>query len=224
MDADEEGLPGRQQNAEQVLAALSRAVRHAGARARGPVPIWTLLSHLCLGRRGRRAQTVRAGLAELERRGLARQTKRHGVVVWAPSEAGDARLLELAQERRAPKLPESPQHRAWRTARALAAEETGRLQAELRQALLDAGRALEARSPRPSDEWFSLAARLRTACRRVGSAAYVLGEWAEPDDAHADIDDLTSLGDANLDIGELARRRALRAGRRNTRLWYDDAA
>jgi hypothetical protein len=224
MNADEEELPDRQPTVEQVLAALSRAVRHATARSRVPVPIWALLSHLCLGRRGGPSKTARAGLDELERRGLARRTKRHGVVVWAPSEAGDARLVELDRERRAPELPESPQHRAWRRARALAEEELGRLQAELRQALLDAGRSLEARSPRPSDEWFSLAARLRTACRRVGSATYVLGEWAEPDDAHADIDGLTSPGDANLDAGELARRRALRAGRRNTRLWHDDAA
>ncbi|HEY1833095.1 MAG TPA: hypothetical protein VGG08_01555 [Solirubrobacteraceae bacterium] len=224
MDVEDEGLPGQQPHAERVLAALDRAVRHTGKQPAEAVPIWTLLDHLNLGRRGKPAQAVRAALDELARGGFATQTRRHGVAVWEPSVTGRARLDELARAGSAPDLPEAPQHRAWRHARTLAEAELGRLHDELRSALLDAERALEARPPTPSDEWFSIAARLRLRCRRVGSATHVLHEWREPSDTRADIDDLAGAGDAAVDTSALARRRALRAGRRNTRLWRDDGA
>jgi hypothetical protein len=224
MDAEGERLPHCQPDAERVLAALSRAARHARRQPSAPVPIWTLLEHLRLRRRGRPARAVHAALAELERGGLAERAKRHGVAVWEASAAGQARLVELARAGRSPELPESPQHREWRRARMLAGDEIGRLRDELRQALLDGGRALAAHPAPPSDEWFVLAARLHDACRHFGSAAYVLGEWREPDDARADIDDLAGEVDAALDASALARRRALRTGRRNTRLWRDDGA
>jgi hypothetical protein len=54
----------------------------------------------------------------------------------------------------------------------------------------------------------------------MGSASYCLYEWAEPSDERADVDE--DAGDEALDPRERARRRALRAGRRNIRSWQED--
>jgi hypothetical protein len=72
-----------------------------------------------------------------------------------------------------------------------------------------------------SDLWFDLAERLRLSARRLGSATYCLREWAEPDDGVADLDEYVEGDDQWLGREERQRRRTLRAGRRNTRLWSD---
>jgi hypothetical protein len=72
-----------------------------------------------------------------------------------------------------------------------------------------------------SDLWFDLAERLRLSARRVGSATHRLHEWAEPDDGVADLDGHIEVADQALRPEERQRRRTLRAGRRNTRLWSD---
>jgi hypothetical protein len=78
---------------------------------------------------------------------------------------------------------------------------------------------LEAQARGESDAWFDVAERLRRAAWLVGSASYCLCEWAEPDDAQADIDTQEAPGDAALDEHERARVRARRRGRRNVLLW-----
>jgi hypothetical protein len=115
-------------------------------------------------------------------------------------------------------LPESPQHRAWRNARTSAALEIARFRCSLAEVLADGGRLLEADPPH-SDQWLALGERLRAASRRVGSACHCLQEWAEPNDGHADVDEGSEPGDDLLEPPERARLRALRAGRRNIRLW-----
>jgi hypothetical protein len=116
-------------------------------------------------------------------------------------------------------LPESPQHRQWRNARTLAAQEIERFRATMRDAVTEAG-ALLGSTP-GSDAWFELAERLHRAARRLGSATYCLHEWMEPDDDRADIDNHVSPADLTLNPRERQQREARRAGRRNTRLWSD---
>ncbi len=65
------------------------------------------------------------------------------------------------------------------------------------------------------------AAHLRGDCRRLGSACHCLHEWPEPDDDRADLDSLSEDGEPELPDRERSRRRALRAGRRNIRLWRE---
>lgn len=111
-------------------------------------------------------------------------------------------------------LPESPQHRVWRHAQALAAERIDGLWEQVRGVLEDAPGVLNAGGVR-SDGWFALAERLQTACWQLGSVTYCLSEWAEPDDASPDVDDRKEPGDEQIDPDELGAVRYRRGGRRN---------
>jgi hypothetical protein len=82
-------------------------------------------------------------------------------------------------------LPESPQHRRWRQAHALAELEIGRYRRELGNTLRDGLALLESDAPAHSDVWQALERRLARSCSRVTSATYC-AEWAEPDDSLPD--------------------------------------
>lgn len=192
-----------------VLAAVERAEPHRG---RSGAPGWVVLEHLGIPRHSRR---VRAQIQALADQGALRQTRSHGVILWEPMSSGRRRLTRMPPV----ELPESPQHQAWRNARTLAEHEIGRFRGGLR-ALLDEAAALLNESG-TSDLWFDLAERLRLSARRLGSATYCLHEWVEPDDEVADLDEYVEVADQRLRPEERQRRRALRAGRRNTRLWSD---
>lgn len=97
--------------------------------------------------------------------------------------------------------PPSPQHQTWREACSAAAARIEEFREDLRHALDEATGLLNADPQTPSDMWFEVSKRLKHACWRLGSATYCLGEWAEPDDARADIDTHQERG------------------RRNTRQW-----
>jgi hypothetical protein len=97
--------------------------------------------------------------------------------------------MRVRGERARVQLPESPQHRAWRHARAAATQEIERFQGALHASLTDAlAQVQDADTPRSSLEWFALAERLRRDAWLVGSASHCLHEWQEPDDARADSD------------------------------------
>jgi hypothetical protein len=175
---------------ELVLAAVERAARHR-ARDTSAVPAWAIVDHLGLPRRSRR---VRAQLDALEGAGSLERSRRHGIPMWQLTPAGRQRLTRARHAGSVPELPESPQHRAWWQARTLAGQEIERLHLSARDDVEAAADLLDALvfnvSPRPSsDTWFELGERLALSLRRLGSASYCLSEWAEPDDAHADIDD-----------------------------------
>ena len=192
-----------------VLAAVERAERHRG---RSGAPVWVIFEHLAIPRRSRRVRVqIRAPVGQ----GALRETRSHGVILWEPTPSGRRRLTRMPPV----ELPESPQHQAWRNARTLAEHEIGRFRDGLRT-LLDEATALLNESG-TSDLWFDLAERLRLSARRLGSATYCLREWAEPDDEVADLDDYVEGDDQWLGREERQRRRTLRAGRRNTRLWSD---
>lgn len=191
-----------------ILAAIDRAERHTnrhGATARNTY------DHLAIPSYSRR---VRAQLRELVQARALEQFRAHGIERWALTAKGRRQLRHAEVE-----LPEAPQHRAWRNARALAEGEIERFRTVLRDALTEALALLDAGGS--SDAWFELADRLRRTTWRLGSPAYCLHEWAEPTDEHTDTDERTEPTDALLDPRERGRRVLLRAGRRNTGLWRD---
>ncbi len=201
-----------------VLAAIERAALHR-ARDTPDVPTWAIIEHLALPRRARR---VRGQLAALEVSGLLVRSRRYGVPSWVLTSAGRRRLQRARRAGTVPVLPESPQHQAWRNARTLAAQEIERFRDGVRGCLDDATGLLRADPPAPSDAWFAVGERLQRHCWRLASATYCLREWAEPDDAHPDIDERLTPAEKRLDRAQRVMLRARRAGRRNTRLWSDE--
>jgi hypothetical protein len=193
-----------------ILASIERAALHRG---RPGVPIWLILEHLGLPRRTRR---VRPQIRALADAGALATSRAHGVQISSLTAAGRRQVRRVGDV----ELPESPQHQAWRAARALAEQEIERFRSAMADVLAEATALLDGSSS--SDGWFEMATRLRTAAWRLGSATYCLWQWSEPTDDRADIDDHTMPGDDLLGDEERARRRQRRIGRRNTRLWCDD--
>ena len=220
-----------------VLAAVDRAGRHRVSKVDPPgVPVWSVLEHLGIPRRSRRARQVRERLDELVAAGSLERSRRHSVTVWSGTRAGRRRLARARRAGRLEVLPESPQHRAWRDAQELAAERVDGFRLDVLEELeharelLDAHMAVVAGRVAPeviggsvSDAWFEMADRLQHACRRLGSASYCLEEWQEPDNARADVDDHRHPCDRAFDGKQRERRVARRHGRRNTALWDRDA-
>jgi ribosome-binding protein aMBF1 (putative translation factor) len=215
-----------------VLAAIDRAERH---KERKGAPIWEVLGHLDIAWRTKRARHVRALLEALETSGSLERSRRHNVIVWTLTSKGRRRLSRTRSAGRVPVLPESPQHRVWRESRTLAEQRIDEFRLEVREAVEDAEELLHAAAPDlqglggpdaalglSSDVWFEVGERLQRACRRMGSASYCLWEWREPEDAHADIDDLSAPCDRAFDAKGREARRARRTGRRNTVLWDSD--
>jgi hypothetical protein len=205
-----------------LLAALRRAVLH-DPRGRGHVPIWVLLEHLDVPRRSAGASAARERLARLEERGWIDRGSAHGVPMWTLGKAGTRRLRRVERSGASIALPESPQHRSWRRARALASQEIDRFAAELERACEEAAALLESerREEVRSDAWLELGARLARDCRLLASARHCLSEWPEPTEARADLDALSAPDDHLLEHDRLRALRVLRAGRRNTLLWRE---
>jgi hypothetical protein len=203
---------------ELVLAAIERAARHQ-AHDRSAVPVWAILEHLGLRARSAPARHVRARLDALHAAGSLACARRHGVPTWALTGAGRRRLRRASRAGELPALPESPQHRAWRNARTAAAQELERFRRLVREHLERGEALLDADPPPHSDAWLELAEELQRACRRLASASHCEYEWAEPDDARADIDEHVEPADRRLEPARRRLTRARRAGRRNILLW-----
>jgi hypothetical protein len=221
-----DGDPARPDD-PRVLAAVQRASLHRHGASR-EAPISSILAHLSIPRRSGAARHVRRRLDALGDAGELASVRRHGVIAWAPTRQGEQRLRRLRAAGEPPVLPESPQHQAWRNARAAASAEIKRFRRSLAGLLDEAGALLSAEPTAISDAWLELGEQLRVACRLLGSATHCLYEWDEPDDALADVDrhDAPPAGggagdDGELDQRALVRRRALRAGRRNIELWRE---
>lgn len=196
---------------ETVLAALRRAALHRTDR--DSAPIWAVREHLGVTTRSAEGRAVRAHLAAFERDGLAVRESSHGVPVWSLTAAGRRALARAERSADPPLLGESPQHRAWRNARAVAAQEIERFAKQLADDLDRASETLRTADPSSgrgavSDDWLLLGSALATDARRLASAWYCLHEWKEPGDDAPDVEEPSS--------DEL---RSLRAGRRNVRLW-----
>jgi len=209
-----------------VLAAVDRAERHR-ARDRPEVPTWAVAEHVGVRPRSIAHVFMRYKLEELTEAGLLERSRVHGSTAWVLTPVGRRRLRRARSLGRVPALGEAPQHAVWRRAHARAEARIGGFGVAVADALRDAslllGRMREG-SAVASDDWFAVAERLREACRTLGSACYCLYEWREPEDDRPDIDTHVEPGDARLGEQERKRRRARRAGRRNTRLWETPAS
>lgn len=177
----------------QILAAIDRAEAHD----RNQVPDaarWDIAAHLGFVHNSWTTRRLRPQLDALRAAGRIRDVRRLGLDLVALTSTG-RRALGKARSAEEVSLPESPQHRTWRHSRTVAGDRIDGFREALRAsvaelgALLDAGRA-------SSDAWFEFGTRLSVECRRLGSATYCLSEWAEPDDARADVDKV--LGRRNV--------------------------
>jgi hypothetical protein len=200
-----------------VLAAVERAARHREREGEG-VMMSDIAEHLGFVHGSWTSRRLRPQFDALIAEGSLARSRRHGVVVWALTETGRGQLERMRRACEVEELPEAPQHRTWRHARARASDRIDGFRAQARQALEEAVRLLDAEDV-PSDAWFGVAERLQAACWRVGSATHCLREWREPDDARPDVDDRCDTGDDMLDSEELGRVRYRRAGRRGVWRW-----
>jgi hypothetical protein len=198
-----------------VLTAVGRAERHRERDGEG-VMMSDIAEHLGFVHGSWTTRRLRPQIEAFIAAGLVVRSRRHGVVVWGLTSSGRRRVEQTSG---AVGLPESPQHRVWRHAQALAAERIDGLREQVRDVLEDATVFLDADEVR-SDAWFALAERLQSVCGQLGST-YCLSEWAEPDDASADVDDRTEPGDEKIDPDELGGVRYRRGGRRNVWKWAD---
>lgn len=199
-----------------ILAAIERAAHHR-ARSIMTVPVWAICEHLDIPRRSGAARHLRVRLDVLEAAGILQRSRANGIQLWALTPDGAKHLERERQAQRVADLPESPQHRAWRNARTTATQEINRFRDELTDEL-QATLTLLTDAP-DSDLLFARADELHDAIRRLASATYCAHEWAEPHDAHPDLDTRTSPADQDHDRAEQQSRHARRHGRRNIRSW-----
>ncbi len=196
---------------ELLLAAVERAQRHSGPEGESKgVSLRRVADHLAFVHNAWTSRHLRPRLEDLVADGLLSSGRLRSKAVWSLSDAGRLRLDHLKRSGRV-ELPESPQHREWRHARADAEERVGELRRELQAAVAEAGGHDVERTA--SDAWFELGERLERTCRNLGGATYCLREWPEPDDAHADVDERCDPGDSRFDPEERARLRSRRTGR-----------
>lgn len=205
-----------------VLAAIDRAERHSRRGSEEPgVLLGDVFAHMGFVYNGAATRQLRPRLDGLLAAGVLENTRQHSLKLWVLTSVGRRRLAQARREGEV-QLPESPQHRAWRHSRALAAERIERYREQLRDLLNEADALLDTGMQTHSDTWFILARELPRPNAKIGAAIYCLMEWAEPDDARADVDDYSDPNDGNLDPGERAHRRYLRTGRRHAILRSDD--
>jgi hypothetical protein len=188
---------------ELLLAAIERAERHHRHDHRGAL-LATIKEHLHLDKAGWTTIRLRPKLEALATAGLSEEVRRNSLTLWAITEAGRASLRALGDEI---ELPESPQHRRWREAREAAAERIEPIREEVRVALTEANALLDADPLASSEAWFDLSETLQDACWRLASATYCLGEWEEPDDALADLDEVPSTRRGRREVRRWARSR-----------------
>jgi len=182
---------------EQLLAAIHRAELHAG-RAESGIPLMFIKEHLDLPRRGWSKRQLRPQLDRLRSSGLVEQSRRHSRDVWTLTSVGRRRLAAARRAGRA-ELPESPQHRVWREARAEAEARIEGFRSDVHERLNAAAGVLDAGSDATSDAWLATCQHVRFACLRLASATYCLGEWPEPRDNSADPSTPWKLGRLNPD-------------------------
>jgi hypothetical protein len=175
----------------QILAAIHRAEVHDHQDDASRADI---AAHLGFAHNSATTKRLRPQIDALKGAGQIRDVRRNGLDLLALTGAG-RRALEQAQSAGETILPESPQHRKWRHSRAMASDRIEGFHEALRASMAEVGVLLDA-GQTPSDTWFEFGRRLGAECKRLGSATYCLCEWAEPEDARADIDEV--LGRRNV--------------------------
>jgi len=202
-----------------VLAAVERAERHREREDEG-VMMSDIAEHLGFVHGSWTTRRLRPQIEAFIAAGLLVRSRRHGVVIWGLTSSGRRRVERANRSGASKGLPESPQHRVWRHARALDAERIDAVSEQASGVLEEAMDALDSEGVR-SDAWFALAERLQSACWQLGSVMYCLSEWPEHDDDRADVDDRREPDDEEVNPEELGGVRYRRGGRRNVWKWAD---
>ncbi len=169
-----------------ILAAFSRAERHQERKDVG-LGFWHPIEHLGLKHSPWTTRRLRPTFERFEAEGLLVRSRRYGIQMWALTPRGRKRLSRARATGEVPALPEAPQHRRWRKARAEASQRIGEFRAEVRSTVDEIARLLDGDELADSETWFNLSERLRTVWV-LGSATYCLREWPEPEDGKADIE------------------------------------
>ncbi len=196
-----------------LLAAIERAERHRFIENDPGQTLERIKRHLGLPHNGWTTRQLRPQLARLQALGLVEAFRRHSRDLWQLTPKGKRRLAALRRTGDLPVLPESPQHQLWREARTAASERIAGFREDVRGALAEA-MALLGAADAPSDAWFEMSHSLQRICWRLGSATYCLSEWAEPDDAEADIDPPTHKRGNRRNIGQWERDRYVSSGQK----------
>jgi hypothetical protein len=105
-----------------VLAAIDRAGRHYAEEREG-APFSVVVVHLGFVHNGWTTRRLRLQLEGLVTQGLVSSAHRKVSDLWGLTDAGRERLMVARKTSGVEELPESPPHRAWRRARAVAAEQ-----------------------------------------------------------------------------------------------------
>jgi hypothetical protein len=175
----------------QILAAIHRAEVHDRQDDASRADI---AAHLGFVHSSATTKRLRPQIDTLRAAGQIRDVRRNGLDLLALTAAG-GRALQRAQSAGGAILPESPQHRKWRHSRTMAGDRIEGFRETLRASMTEVGALLNSQHAL-SDTWFEFGTRLGAECKRLGSATYCLFEWAEPDDARADGDEV--LGRSNV--------------------------
>jgi hypothetical protein len=165
-----------------VLAAIERAECHERVEGVqwGHIPM-----HLGLEPKASTTVKLRPQVDALIGAGEVRQSRRGGCKVWGLTDAGRGRLEAARRAGEALELPEAPQHREWREARAMAEGEIEWLRDQLRRVLERAQGALLGKRPYETN-WLDHGERVRERSAQLAAAYYCLHEWLEPDDTQPD--------------------------------------
>ena len=169
-----------------IMAAIARGECHE----RSPeVWVCVVAEHLGCKPTAKTAAALHPRLEDLRRDGWLNRSEKQDREYWSLTGAGRDELTKRREEGAVGKLPESPQHRAWRKARMGAALRIDGFKSAVGDALEAADGVLTRYGEPASAVWFSLAERLSAAAWRLGSADHCLYEWMEPEDGEADVDE-----------------------------------
>jgi hypothetical protein len=169
-----------------VLAAVDRAQRHRQNPRSGDPTLSEIAAHLGMTWGSHASRRLRPIIDRLTGElGWLERSRRVSQERWGLTEAGAEGLARAGGEGVLEELPESPQHRAWREARAHASARIDGLQNELGEQLAAVGRLLDADEAVPASEWLAAGDELPGLIGAVAIATYCLHERPEPDDATA---------------------------------------
>jgi len=177
-----------------LLAAIERAELHS-PRSGGQRAAYRrdVVVHLGLDWHPGTARRLKAQLEGLETDRCVRLgSKAPDRSLVALTRRGCNRLQRARREQMpealASALPESPQHRAWREARAAAVSRVDEFRSAATDAVQDAETALVSPAGASAEELMRIGDRLRREFWRLASATYCREEWAEPDERKRDKD------------------------------------
>lgn len=152
-----------------------------------------VVAHLGLDWHSGNARRLKVQLEALEAEGcveIERKIPHRSIVALTP---GGHDRLQLARRQKVAEampesLPESPQHRNWREARAVAEEKEDEIRSRATDVVQYALTALLKPEADGAEELMAIGDRLHRVFWRFASVVYVRQEWVEPDERSRDKD------------------------------------